>query len=198
MSLLIYYKIFCHSRNWVSADPVLEAQPGLSSLLVAPLNVGRWALESPVVAINTWVPSIFSCLGHKRFGMCCKSWLWLQGRPHGDGVRDNSRSWQQSVGNQFLQTLVVTPNWSVVISGLREWLLSLHSLSHLLMSCCSSALSFLSIGEENHCVQCQTSAQQTCPSRRGSLLQFPSVWLIHPSAACFGRSEKMSLFFFFS
>lgn len=31
---------------------------------------------------------------------------------------------------------------------------------------------------------------------KGILLQFPSVWLIHPSASCFGRSKKMSLFFF--
>lgn len=148
------------------------------------------AVESPVFAINTQVPSILSCLRQRCFGMCCKSWLWLRGRHHGDGVRDNSRSSQQSVGSQFLQPLIDSPNWSVVSSGLREWLLSLHSLSHLLTSCCSSALSFLSTGEGNHCVQCQTSAQQTCPSRRGSLLQFPSVWLIHPRAACFGRSRK--------
>lgn len=55
MLLLTSCKILCHSRDWFSADPLLEALPGLSSLL----NVGKWAVESPIVAVNTWMPNPF-------------------------------------------------------------------------------------------------------------------------------------------
>lgn len=41
MSLFTSYKVFCHSRDWFSADPVLEALPGLSSLLVLPFMLGN-------------------------------------------------------------------------------------------------------------------------------------------------------------